>query len=564
MTLTFTELLDRMPLVKLAVPFIAGMLLARCVMDVWAVSEALLWGAGFVLCLCVFAAFYAGKVAEGKAHQQTAAGWPVMVFGTSFNLLMVVAGFLLFTHAYRSSGDKVPIEGCAVEGVLTGVPQEKAKTWAVSIRLDNGGDLLAYVAKDQWRSDWPWEAGRRVNLTPFYVRPTCPSVPDTSDTSGQFSSYRSYLFYKGVVATCYVFPGGCTLLDTLAATEREQDWTLRAARLRNTMHRLYHEAFEAQTASVVEAMTIGEKASLDRQLKADFATAGISHLLALSGFHLSILLTILNVLLMRFWLPLRLRRTCVLLLIPVVWVYTFFVGAPASLVRAAVMCTLLQVSMAFAWTTQMPNSLAAAALIMLAINPLSLMQVGFQLSFASMLGIACIAQPCMKRWWDWREEKWTSGMDRRWWKAATLSLLGFLLSGVIVTVAASLFTLPLVAFHFGRVPLLSVLSNLLASVLSLLIMWGVVIWWLCTLTGVGTHVVEGGIEWLAGALTGWAERVAGLPLASVSFELQVWELIPLYATLFAALAFSVERRISLLYVCLLSLLAFFLMQLLLH
>ena len=564
MTLTFTELLDRMPLVKLAVPFIAGMLVARCVMDVWMVSEALLWIVVFVLCLSVFAAFYAGKVAERKAHKQTAAGWPVMVFGVSFNLLMVVAGFMLFTHAYRSSVGKVPQEGCAVEGVLTGVPQEKAKTWAVSVRLDSGSELLAYVAKDQWRGDWPWEAGRRVSLTPFFVRPTCPSLPDSSDVSSHFSSYRSYLFYKGVVATCYVFPGGCTLLDTLATAERGRDLPFRASLLRNTMHRLYHEAFETQTASVVEAMTIGEKASLDQQLKADFSTAGISHLLALSGFHLSILLTILDVLFMRFWLPLHLRRACVLLLIPVVWVYTFFVGAPASLVRAAVMCTLLQVGMAFAWTTQMPNSLAAAALIMLAINPLSLMQVGFQLSFASMLGIACIAQPCMERWWDWREEKWTSGMGRRRWQAVVLGPLGVLLSGVIVTIAASLFTLPLVAFHFGQVPLLSVLSNLLASFLSLLIMWGVVIWWLCTLTGVGTHVVEGGIEWLVGALTGWAERVAGLPLASVCFELQVWELIPLYAALFAALAFSVARRMSLLYVCLLSLLAFFLMQLLIH
>lgn len=131
----------------------------------------------------------------------------------------------------------------------------------------------------------------------------------------------------------------------------------------------------------------------------------------------------------------------------------------------------------------------------------------------------------------------------------------------LITVAASVMTLPLVAYHFGRVPLLSVLANVPGSLLSVLLMWGIVAWWLLGWIAPVAAWLSGLLDWTASALVSWAQWVAGMPCASVDISLSAWELVPVYAFIFALLSYRLVRRPGPLYVALVSVIVLCLMRL---
>lgn len=543
---SFSDLWARLPLVRVAIPFVAGMLVAQAMTSMYIFSS--LW----LTLLCIgFCLIFMGFTIPVRPEK--AGGWN-SIAGVSLLLLAFVLGFVRYTLGYNQAKQAVPEDNTFVSGTLTIDPQEKARTWALTLRLDDGSQLMVYADKRDWPTERTWTKGERMRVWVSKARPTCPTLPDPNDKEGQFNFYRSYLFFNGVTATCFT-PSECCIADSSSKTGSL--WREQREMLRREIHWKYGELLDEETASIVEAMTMGEKSGIDRQVKAAFSEAGISHLLALSGFHLSILLTILNLLLMRSWLPMSWQRWMVIVVVPVVWIYTLLVGAPASLVRAAIMCTLLQLSMAWGWTNQLPQSLAAAAIVMLAVKPLMLMQVGFQLSFASMLGIGCIGLPVMRWWkdnsgfWDWH---------RLLARKHCANTVDAVVAVVVITVAASLFTMPLVAFHFGRMPMLSILSNLGASALSVMLMWGVVIWWLCHLAPPLLPFISMALGWMVQALTGWAEWIAGLPFASVKTRITEWQLLPLYAGLFALLSYPRMRKSAPLFIFLLSLIAFALLR----
>lgn len=580
---------QRMPLVRVAMPLVAGMLVGRAVVAVWVADVVSLLLLGALLCVL---ATMAGVLARGvrpasrplvppanwgvvDGAPRDAFGWQGALHSLAGALLMMfffVVGFALFQQRYVQVANWCPQEGEIVEGVVVEVPQERARTWAVRLAQTGGGEVMVYVRKSLLTSQEtaPPEAspglvtsisalpvGRHVQLRATRVSPTCPSLLEAAgDTADAFAAYHAYLFYRSVVGTMYLHAGTLVATDTLVAgAVHSQSWR---ERTRGFVRERYAAAFSGETAAMVEAMTMGDKSLLDRNVKADFSTAGLSHLLALSGFHLSILLTLLDLLLLRMWLPLGWRRAMVLVVVPVVWCYVWIVGAPASLVRAAIMCSLLQVGMAFGWGTQLVNTLAAAAIVMVAADPLVLMQVGFQLSFAAMLGIACVGRPGLL-WWGGhnRRQRWYAQLCRLH-VGRVVSMVG---AACIITLAASMLTLPLVAYHFGRVPLLSVLANVLGSLLSVLLMWGVVAWWLLGWIVPVAAWIGRGLEWVAGVLTSWARWVAGLPCASVEISLNVWELVPVYAFIFALLYYPLVRRPRPLYVALVSVIVFCLMRL---
>lgn len=544
---SFSNLWARLPLVRVAIPFVAGMLVAQVMTSMYIFSS--LW---LTLLCCGFCLIFIGFTLPVRPEK---AGGRNSLAGISLLLLAFVLGFARYTFGYNQAKQAVPKDNTFVSGSLTTNPQEKARTWALTLRLDNGSQLMVYADKKGWPTESAWTTGDRVKVWVSKPRPTCPTLPDPNDKEGQFTFFRSYLFFNGVTATCFT-PSECCMADS--SRQEHSLWQEQMETLRQEIHWQYFETLDKETASMVEAMTMGEKSGIDRQVKAAFSEAGISHLLALSGFHLGILLTILNLLLMRSWLPLSWRRRMIIIVVPVVWIYTLLVGAPPSLVRAAIMCTLLQLSMALGWTNQLPQSLAAAAIVMLAVKPLMLMQVGFQLSFASMLGISCMGLPLLE-WWQEHSKEWA--WHRRLWRWHCAGILGAIVSVTVITVAASLFTMPIVAYHFGRVPLFAVLSNLGASALSVMLMWGVVIWWLCHLWSPILPFASIGLGWVANALTDWAQWVASLPFASVETRITEWQLIPIYTGMLSLLSYPRIRGSAPLFIFLISLIAFALLRL---
>jgi competence protein ComEC len=200
----------------------------------------------------------------------------------------------------------------------------------------------------------------------------------------------------------------------------------------------------AREAALARGFVLGEDEQVDARTEEDFRRSGLSHLLAVSGQNVTLLALLAMPLLGAFGIPLRERLLWVLALIAV---YVPVAGASASIQRAAVMGAIGLLATLGGRRSSRLYALALAALVTLAIDSGIAADVGWQLSFAAVLGIVLLASP-LRRAIEARVGKGP-------WRRA-------LAEGVAVTVAATLATAPLIAFHFERISTTTLVANVLA------------------------------------------------------------------------------------------------------
>jgi competence protein ComEC len=197
-------------------------------------------------------------------------------------------------------------------------------------------------------------------------------------------------------------------------------------------------------AALARGFVLGEDEPIDPVTTEDFRRSGLSHLLAVSGQNVALLALLAMPLLAALGMPLRSRLIWVLGLIAV---YVPLAGAGPSIQRAGVMGALSVLATLAGRRASRFYALLVAAVVMLALEPGVAADVGWQLSFAAVLGILLLAAPLR------------AAIERRigagGWRRA-------LADGAALTIAAGLATAPLIAFHFEGISTTSLLANLLA------------------------------------------------------------------------------------------------------
>lgn len=200
--------------------------------------------------------------------------------------------------------------------------------------------------------------------------------------------------------------------------------------------------------AIIEAMTIGYKTELTKEIKDDFSRAGVRHILALSGFHISILYVILEMIFLIRISKHKWRKRLPILIVIILWLYAFIAGMSPSLVRAVIMCTIFTIGKLHTDKLLSFRVLFISAIVMLLYEPLLIFHVGFQLSYLSMIGILLIGVPLCHLYNGY------TIIDRFVWCTLSISL------------TCSLFTLPLVAYTFGNIPLLGLFTNIIVTTLT--------------------------------------------------------------------------------------------------
>jgi competence protein ComEC len=200
----------------------------------------------------------------------------------------------------------------------------------------------------------------------------------------------------------------------------------------------------AREAALARGFVLGEDEEIDERTKEAFRRSGLSHLLAVSGQNVTLLALLAMPLLGAFGIPLRERLFWLLALIAV---YVPVAGAGPSIQRAGVMGALGLLATLGGRRASRLYALALAAVVTLAIDPGVAADVGWQLSFAAVLGILGLATPLRRRM--------VAFLGPGSWRRA-------LAEGVAVTVAATLATAPLIAFHFETVSTTTLVANVLA------------------------------------------------------------------------------------------------------
>ncbi len=161
--------------------------------------------------------------------------------------------------------------------------------------------------------------------------------------------------------------------------------------IRNSfLHNLTH-ALPLREAALGAGLTIGDRAGFDQDLTNDMAASGTTHLVALSGYNIAIIVSSIGLILTgRFR-----RRTVALITVTIIILFVMLVGGEASIVRAAVMGSLMIMARDFGRMRSIHRAILLSAFCMCLANPTVIRQVGFQLSFMSLLGVVYLL-PALK------------------------------------------------------------------------------------------------------------------------------------------------------------------------
>lgn len=212
-------------------------------------------------------------------------------------------------------------------------------------------------------------------------------------------------------------------------------------------------------AGLLAGVLLGDESGISQDVYEDFSRVGAAHIIAISGFNMTLLAGLLTVLLQRMGID-RWRLLWVLSL----WIvlYTLLVGASPSVLRAALMSALLVVGYALKRPVNILASLAASVLILTLENPTLLWDIGFQLSAGGVFGIGlCFGTQGWKPVLSAPRPPSTGRYSLlQEWRQLWRSVRRAFRSVFLVTLAASLFTVPLAAAHFGHVSPWWVVVNL--------------------------------------------------------------------------------------------------------
>jgi len=193
-------------------------------------------------------------------------------------------------------------------------------------------------------------------------------------------------------------------------------------------------------ASLFSAITLGARRGVPQELSDKFSITGTSHLIAISGLHITIITVILMKLALACYVP---RQKAFWLITIVLAGYVIMIGFPPSAVRASLMGWLAMLAMYFGRLNRSTNALIFVASLMILINPKILRDdIGFQLSFCAVLGLIYIS-PLFERWFQ-----------------KMPSYLG-IKESLQMTLSAQITTMPLIVYNFGRLSLVGPLANLL-------------------------------------------------------------------------------------------------------
>lgn len=257
-------------------------------------------------------------------------------------------------------------------------------------------------------------------------------------------------------------------------------------------------------SELVSALLFARRSGLSPEFRDRFAATGTAHLLAISGFHVGVFAGIVIWIVGRVLAP-RWAFTAGAI---AGWVYVAVLGFPDAATRAVLLLSLLVVGRIVDRPVSSSGALGTALLALWLIDPGVVSRVGAQLSFAGALGIAVWARP------------WTERIGRRWQEHAGRPLSpgwANASSALAATVAATLATLPLVAWHFERISLVAVPASLGATPGVALALPAI----LAALALDAVHlsapaaVAATGAEGLLAATALWVEAWARVPLASV-------------------------------------------------
>ncbi len=475
--------LERMPMLKLLLPLTVGILA----------------GEGFALPLWFLAASFA------------VAGTVALLWRSSAALFVMAAAAGWGSVELHEKEPAVPRDVATLYNLeITGIPAQREGYSSAQATVTAWLDPLTgawYPARERiiLRADTSvvLSGGERL-VVRGYVRPF--------RGEGGGAGYRRLMERRGFAGTLYI--SRRTTLDArpLSGNDLHRGAAGRMARL----------DMEPDAAAVARAMVAGDRSAITAELRQSYARSGFSHLLAVSGLHTGIIFIMVNLLLRALPLVRRGHLVRNLLVAAAVWLFVAVAGFPASAVRAAVMCTFLQLASASSSEYVAMNGLAAAAVGMLLWQPAWIGDISFLLSFIAVAAILAWGVPLCRRC------------------RTRHRLINAVIDGYIIGLVSTLATAPLVSHTFGIFSVAGLLLGPVAILLGTVVVTAGVVW-LVVPWGFAAPVFELVVGTAARGINVLARLTADMPCGVADHRLSGAATWGVYA-LFAAITIAVWCR----------------------
>ncbi|MFC1733136.1 ComEC/Rec2 family competence protein [candidate division KSB1 bacterium] len=266
---------------------------------------------------------------------------------------------------------------------------------------------------------------------------------------GEFD-YKKYLRFHHIFFKAYIQSGAWYYLEE-PDLYNPKNLAYHVREMLINILRKYH--FKDEELGIAAAILLGDDNLLDDQLASQYSHTGAMHILCVSGLHVGIIYMVLTYL--SGFLKFKNKNHVLhfMLMICCIWIYAFITGLSPSVMRASTMFSFIIAGKTLGRYSNIYNSIAASAFILLAINPFIITEIGFQLSYAAVTGIVLIQREIYKIWIP------SNKIADKIWSITSVSL------------AAQIATFPVSIYYFHQFPVLFIFTNIIVIPLSGIIIY---------------------------------------------------------------------------------------------
>jgi competence protein ComEC len=417
-----------MPVVRLLIPFIAGIALA--------LKTPFEVGLPVILVLGFISVLYLQLESRLTFHYKGRWISYVLIF-----LFLFSAGAFLATDKLSNVNTvSLPDDALLIAEVQTPAKEtENAYSTDIAVQayrykddwFDSDGQARVYFQKDSMAGNI--KPGMLIAFQPDFDTVSNSGNPEEFD-------YAKYMTYHMIASSTYLKSGTWTVIDQTQVTGLKR----RMSRLRTHLLDIYRQAgLEGDEFAVAAALSLGYKDKLHDKLRHAYSASGAMHVLAVSGLHVGIIYMVMFFLLS----PLRKKKKLiylqVVILVMSIWFYALLTGLSPSVTRAAVMFSFISAGTLFKQNINIYNILAASAFVTLAFDPFVITELGFWLSYLAVLSIVTFYKPIYGLL-----NVRNPVLDKLW-------------SLVAVSIAAQIGTAPLTVLYFHQFSNYFILTNVL-------------------------------------------------------------------------------------------------------
>lgn len=396
------------------------------------------------------------------------------------------------THYLQHSTEDKPIT-FRIKSVLK--PSRYSEKYIITVLnigdANANGKALLNVAKKDSRA--------RLNVDNIYTTKATFDEIQKPLNPNQFN-YKSYLEKQYIYKQLYIKSDELFLVNSTTHTVYGYADALR----KHINNALNDYNFSDDELAIINALILGQRQDLSKDLTTDYINAGAIHILAVSGLHVGLILLILTYILKPLHRIKKGKLISGLLIITLLWCFAIIAGLSSSVTRAVTMFSIVAFAMHIKRPSNIYNTLAFSILLLVLFKPLIIFDVGFQLSYLAVIAIVSI-QPILVNLW---EPKYY--IPKKLWDVFT------------VTIAAQFGVLPISLFYFHQIPGLFFIANLIIiPFLGFILGFGLLVVTLASLHILPQFIADlyGGIIQMMNILMAWVSKQEAFLIQGISFSI---------------------------------------------